>query len=295
MSNSLKIGIISGSIAGIIAGIIHTVFLNLAISIGFFIPATQSIILTRAHYVVNIPISIIFGFICGAIYSRAYSVIPGKGISKGVFYGFILLLLSWVQNSSFLTGYGRHLDVLGYIFSGFFQWMTYGLILGILYEYLHSRYYPTKKELKIITYAVIGGVFPGAFAGIADGIAAALANAIASMIGLLGPQVMAGVPNIFTFDFWVYQSGTHILVNLIWGIVIGMIFTQVYNLVPGKGIIKGLYYSLIIALLSTYHFVVYGIGWGLFSFALWASLVGLLSTATTLGIVLGLLYRKPKK
>ena len=44
------------------------------------------------------------------------------------------------------------------------------------------------------------------------------------------------------------------------GIVIGMIFTQVYNLIPSKEIKKGLYYGLIIAVISSLHTVAYYIG-----------------------------------
>jgi len=292
MNNSLKIGILVGVIAGIIAGILYIISVRIAVSIGLFSPGFQSIIPNA--YGANLIIPIIWGIIGGVIYTRSYNVIPGKGVFKGVFYGFILFLLSWVQNQSFALAYGAFLDVAGHIFSGFFQWMAYGLVLGILYEYLRNRYYPTKRESKIITYPVIGGVFPGAFAGLADGIAAALALALASMTGLFGPQVMAGAPDIFTFDFWVYQSGSHTLMNLIWGIVIGMIFTQVYNLVPGKGIIKGLCYSIIICTFSTFHMGAYWYGWGAIAIAWWAIWVGIFSTATTLGIVLGALY-KPKR
>ena len=287
---SWKIGAVSGLIAGIVAGILYVISVKIAISIGLFSPGKQSIIPNA--YGANILIPIIWGIIGGVIYTRAYNVIPGKGALKGIFYGFILLLLSWVQNSSFTLAYGGFLDAAGYIFSGFFKWMAYGLVLGILYEFLRSRYYPTKVEPRIITYTMIGGVLPGAIAGIADGIAAALANAIASMTGLFGPQVMAGAPKIFTLDFWIYQSGSHILVNLIWGAVIGMIFTKVYNLVPGKGIIKGLCYSVIICTLSTFHYSAYAIGWSLVPAGLWAIWVGIFSTATTLGIVLGALYKK---
>jgi len=80
-------------------------------------------------------------------------------------------------------------------------------------------------------------------------------------------------------------------INATCGIVIGMIFTQAYNLILGKEIKKGLYYGLIIAVISSLHTVAYYIGWWTVLGGLWAFVVGFFSTAITLGIVLETLHK----
>ncbi|WP_455276233.1 hypothetical protein [[Eubacterium] cellulosolvens] len=290
MKSSLKAAIISGLVAGVIAGIVHTIFANIAISIGLFSLGWHPIIPNA--YVANISLGTIFGVICGIFYSKANKAIPGKGILKGTYYGLILLLLSWVQTGTFGLIYGIYLDVAGHIFIGFFKWISYGLVLGFFYEFLLNRYHPTKKEPRIKTYDLKGGILPGAIAGFADGVVAAIVNAIAFISGFFGPPAAGGALVLLRFDFWMSQSGSSILINTIWGIVIGMIFTQVYNLIPGKGIKKGLYYGLIIAVISSFHTAAYYIGWGIIIGGLWTFVVGFFSTAITLGIVLGALYKK---
>jgi len=290
MDNSLKNGSIAGLVAGFIAGVVYTICANIAISIGLFSLGWHPIIPNA--YVANISLGIIFGVICGVFYSKANRVIPGKGILKGAYYGIILLLLSWVQTGTFGLIYGIYLDVAGHIFTGFFKWITYGLLLGFFYEFFSSRYYPIKKEPRIRTYDIKGGILPGAVAGFADGVVAAIVNAIAFVVGLFGPPVAGGALVLLRFDFWISQSGSSILINVIWGIVIGMIFTQVYNLIPSKGIKKGLYYGLIIVVISSFHTAAHYIGWGIVLGGLWTFVVGFFSTAITLGIVLGALYKK---
>ncbi|MCW4032847.1 MAG: hypothetical protein NWF08_05590, partial [Candidatus Bathyarchaeota archaeon] len=125
---SWKIGALAGLIAGIAAGIVHTICANIATSIGLFSLGWHPIIPNA--YVANISLGIIFGVICGVIYSKANGVIPGKCILNGAFYGLILLLLSWVQTGTFGLIYGIYLDVAGHIFTGFFKWIAYGLVLG---------------------------------------------------------------------------------------------------------------------------------------------------------------------
>jgi len=168
----------------------------------------------------------------------------------------------------------------------------FGLLLVFFYEFFSSRYYPIKKEPRIRTYDIKGGILPGAVAGFADGVVAAIVNAIAFVVGLFGPPVAGGALVLLRFDFWMSQSGSSILINVIWGIVIGMIFTQVYNLIPSKGIKKGLYYGLIIVVISSFHTAAHYIGWGIVLGGLWTFVVGFFSTAITLGIVLGALYKK---
>ena len=111
---------------------------------------------------------------------------------------------------------------------------------------------------------------------------------------------MPGGPSILTLDFWIAQSGSHLLINLIWDIVFGAIFARVYNLVPGKGVIKGLIYGLSVFLIATFQYQVWFGSMAVFHNAyelatanVWGIFVGFFSTGIAFGLVLGALYRKP--
>ena len=290
---SWKIGAIAGLIAGIMPGIVYTIFMQIAVSMGLYDSQFPIPTVAQNAYGANILLSVIFGAICGIIYSRAYFVIPGKGISKSILYILILWLISWIRMATFAAAYGFYLNSVTYIFADFFRWITYGLLLGILYEYILSKYYPAKKELRIVTYSLWSGVIPGAIAGFLGGIAASIVNFVSFIIGLFGPQVMPGAPGKLIMDFWISQTGGHLELNLVWGAVFGVIFTQVYNLVPKEGIRKGLYYSLIIFLLGTFHTELYWLVWGYASLFVWGVPVGFFQ-AIVFGIVLGYFY-KPKR
>jgi len=292
LSNSWKIGAASGLIAGFLAGVVFTIFSRIAISIGLYTHSNHPAILNG--YGANIVLGVIFGVICGIIYSRAYGVIPGKGVSKGLFYGMSIYLISWVRTSTFNVAYAHYLEAAGNIFTGFFTWIAYSLVLVFLYEFLRGRYYPSIGEPKIISYDVKSGILPGAIAGIVVSFVAPIANAVAVVIGLFGPQTMVGVPEKFTIGFWIIQTGSHIFLNLIWAIILGMIFAKVYNIVPGKRIMKGLYFGLIFFLLGTFQTASYWFGWGAIQLALWSYWVGFFH-AIAFGLVLGLLYRKPSE
>jgi hypothetical protein len=198
---------------------------------------------------------------------------------------------------SLWIAYGYYLDMMGYIFSSSFQWIAYGLVLAFSYDLLQIRYSLTKEEPKIETYDMKSGIFPGAIAGIVTGFVASFANAI---LFLSGQFKLPGAPATLTLDFWLSQSGSHILFHIIWGIIFGAIFAKVYNLVPRKGIMKGLSYSLIIFLITTVQSSVYTLGYGVsysnwssVYIAIWGIFVGLFSTGIAYGIMIGFLYRKP--
>ncbi|MCW4032907.1 MAG: hypothetical protein NWF08_05900, partial [Candidatus Bathyarchaeota archaeon] len=216
----------------------------------------------------------------------------------GLYYGLIIFLIYNVRIQSFWGAYGYYLDVIGFIFSYFFAWVAYGLMLGVLYESLLEKYTIPKVRKKIITYSMISGIIPGAIAGLADGFAASIANFIAFAIGIFK---LPGAPTTLTFEFWIGQSGAHLFMNLVWGAVFGAIFARVYNLLPSKGIMKGLYYSLIIVSITSFFAGFFTIGWGLsYSFwpaiytSLWNFFIAFLSTGVALGLVLGYLYKPPK-
>jgi hypothetical protein len=193
--------------------------------------------------------------------------------------------------ATFVAAYGFYLNAVAYVFTDFFKWMTYGLLLGLIFEFLCSRYYPAKEEPKIITYNLMSGFIPGALAGLLGGFVASIVNFISFISSLFGPQAIPGAPGKLIIDFWISQSGAHFLLNLFWGAVFGVIFTQVYNLVSGKTIRKGLYYSLIVFLIGTFQTSFSWLVWGFISMAVWSVIVGFFQ-AVAFGIVLGYFYKK---
>jgi hypothetical protein len=150
--------------------------------------------------------------------------------------------------------------------------------------------------VKIKKYSLMSGFHPGAIAGLMGGIAAGL---VTYSIPLLGLQPILGLPADQPFDVYMFQSLSHIFVNMFWGTIFGLMFTQVYDLVPCKRITKGLIYGLIIWFLTTFHGYTYfhsmlaAVGvWWTFPVSLAEDLVGV-ANAIVFGLVLGLLYRKP--
>jgi hypothetical protein len=179
--------------------------------------------------------------------------------------------------------------------------ISLGLVLGILYEFLSDRYYPIKERKKIVTYDMSSGILPGAIAGFCGGMAASVIQIIGHATGYWGVPSGESSQIISTTEFWWSQAGTHTLINMIWGTIFGVFFAKVYNLVPGKKVLKGLYYGLIVYLIASFYPVAI---WTLkyISHGLWEPVLrSLLSQSTgfvqaiVFGIVLGLLYRKPPK
>jgi MFS family permease len=285
MNNSLKAGIISGLIAGIISAIVYQFFMNMAFSLGLLEPWWRENVFYTSHLVAYIPVSGFYGIIFGAIYSRVYDIIPRKGVRKWLIYGFLIWFITVFRIHTYVLPYGYgYLNAAADYIAGFFGWMSFGLVLGLLFEFLSSRYYPTKEKKKIITYDMKSGLLPGAIAGFCGGIAAGIVATIGHATG-----------------YWVSQAGTHILINMIWGTVFGTFFAKVYNLVPGKKALKGLYFGLIMVFITSIETNLIGtsrlIHIGLWEVALPNFLANLISIANAIvfGLVLGLLYRKPTK
>ncbi|MCW4032113.1 MAG: hypothetical protein NWF08_01825 [Candidatus Bathyarchaeota archaeon] len=297
MNNSLKAGIISGLIAGIISTLVYEISNNMAVSMGLYNPWWRPIF--TGNILVNIPLFSFWGIILGIIYSKAYGVIPGKGIWKGLIYGLFFWVIHHIRIQSYLIPYGLFLNAAGDIFASFFAKIVYGLLLGILYEFLSNRYYPIKEKKRIVTYDMSSGILPGAIAGIFGGLAASVFAVIGHATGYWGTITAGEV--VSTLDFWISQVGTHVLLNMIWGTIFGALFAKVYNLVPGKRVIKGFYYGLIMFLITTFYNHTYSISWFIYrnfwelALSQFLNLSIGIAQAIAFGIVLGLLYRKPSK
>ena len=295
MTNSWKIGAVSGLIASFFGGLLFLFLTPISFSLGFFTPLWREP-LTRGGPITFV-LLLIWGVIFGLIYSKTYNLIPKKGIFKGFIYGFILYVLVTVRMSwSFSLVYGYVLDANSWAFLYLFFWVLYGLVLGFFYEYLCRRYCPTRDEPKIIAYDMKGGILPGAIAGLFAGIAAGIVAAGGPVIGL---WQTAGVPQVMTFDFLISQVQTHIVLNMFWGVIFGALYAIVYNLVPGKGVTKGLVYSMILWILFAFIHWSFNLSWFVFidNWPLVMYYLGVIAIGIAhnivFGLVLGYLYRKP--
>ncbi|WP_455277970.1 hypothetical protein [[Eubacterium] cellulosolvens] len=92
------------------------------------------------------------------------------------------------------------------------------------------------------------GIFAGTIAGVVMGIVASIVGYFLTGLRLIEP---AG-----GFEIWNDPSMQILLVlaeislGLIWGSIFGAIYSYTHNIIPGKGIIKGLYFGLIIWLIK---------------------------------------------
>jgi len=296
---SWKIGAVSGLLAGIVLGVVYEICNQIAASLGLFEPYWRPIVVN--NIVVNILLFGFWGFILGIIFSKINNIIPRKDLSKGPVYGLFLYFIIVFRIETFSIPYGLFLDAVGGNFAGFFSWLTYGSVLGILYKYLSDRFYHPKKEVKIKTYDMRSGLFPGAIAGFCGGMPAAISQVVGHVTGYWGVPATSG-QLISTIEYWWNQAGTHILINMIWGTVFGAIFAIVYDLVPGKKIRKGILFGLIMFFITTFLVGTWLVIWPIFHnewniatyYAGAAFLTGG-ANAVVFGLVLGLLYRKPSK
>jgi len=300
MNNSLKIGIISGFIAGIVSAIVLQFFIDIALSLGLYDSWWRENVLCISNIPILIPLLGFWGIIFGIIYSKVYDIIPKKGIWKGLIYGLFIWFITVFRIMTYVIPYGQYLNAAGEYFSYIFSAISFGLVLGILYEFLGSRYYPIKEKLKIMTYDMKSGILPGAIAGLVGGIGASFANVIG--LAIIGFFKIPGFPAAPTLDMWISQAGSHTVINLFWGTIFGVIFTRVYNLIPRKGVLKGIIYSLTIFLLNSFQLGIYWFGWGLNDPSIrevaifmgeWTIFVGFFN-AFFFGLVLGLIYKPTK-
>ena len=290
---SWKIGAVAGLIAGIVTGII-AIFIGIPLlyELGFgywsFPPPPEFPFMKVA--IPEIINHVIWGGILGAIYFKTYRVIPGKGALKGLVYGlFIYLIYGFRFFVYFLIYWYPNWIVVNIVYEPL-HWITYGLVLGVVYEFLRNKYYVPKKEPKIIEYSMMGGFYPGAIAGFFGGIISFISLRTISK----GFEEWLYPGFLVNLEYIISQLGGQILWHMMFGIILGVVFTKVYNLVPKKGIIKGLIYSLIAQfLIFELQTASFAIGVGEFIAAHIAILTGI-SQAVVYGLVLGYLYKPPK-
>jgi hypothetical protein len=280
---SWKIGALAGLIAGIVYGIINSILTIYILETGlpfYTIPITPIPNVGLGVMIIDISWSVGLGI----IYSKIYHLIPGKTISKGLIYGLGLCLIFYIRNMTFFYFYSNIPPAIHALMSSFIP-IVFGLVLGVLYEFLHNRYYPIKEELKIKKYRTWSGIYPGAFAGLAGGLVTPIGNLI--FIKELYPRYAEDI------GFFIGQTGTHVFFDMIWGIIFGIIFVRFYEEIPGKGIFKGIVFGTAMFFMTTLRGSFYFLANGQITWFLYLVITSY-SMYLVFGLVLGYLYKPPK-
>ena len=146
---------------------------------------------------------------------------------------------------------------------------------------------PLKGESETKRYDLKGGIHPGAIAGLLGGVMVPITYFVGVAVGFWPPAIPH--PDI---SFWLSQLGAHVLFNLIWGIVFGILFVRPYEIIPGKRMLKGIVYGLVIFLITSFRWAIHYLAYGdILDFQVWVT-TGFLNFLV-FGLVLGILYRKP--
>ena len=122
------------------------------------------------------------------------------------------------------------------------------------------------------------GAVAGLVAGIASGLIAFISDNILAVIGLSSGMVYFN----------------ELIVNLIWGLIFGVIFSRTYNMIPGKGILKGLCYGLLVFLFTAFRESIWIAAYASVFFAISVALAYFFASIV-FGIVLGILYDEPDR
>ena len=129
----------------------------------------------------------------------------------------------------------------------------------------------------------------GAIAGAVDNITSVAVMIVAFTIGLMEP---AGRPDIWSLELYITWATSHLSLNIIWGIMFGIVYVWLYDKIPREGIQKGIIFGLIFYyLLSGVRAASFLGSYAEYYFAKGFAGIGLFA-AITYGLVLGYLYKK---
>jgi hypothetical protein len=270
-------GLASGLVAGLVAYGCYLILLGFELPLPWYELFPEGPFKNYAEF--YIVMNLFWGPIYGILFSKAYAAIPAKKIFKGLCFGFVIFLFSAVRDGVFWVPYAAGHLAISWMFIAFFSSIVYGILLGILY----------KKDVEPVGKFDVGkGFLVGALAGIIGGILAFFV-AIPVNIWYYGFGEKG-----FEIAYLTNLAVNHITINGFWSVIFGIVYTKVYNLVPGKNTLKGLVYGLIIFLMASGHWMSYLIAMGDYRSAIQLFLIGI-TQVMVFGLVLGLLYRKPKE
>ena len=285
---SWKIGAVSGLIAGIIAGLIAafiTTPLIFRLGLTYYLLSPPPETPLTKIFTTEIILMGIWGVFLGIIYSKIQDLIPGRGVLKGLIFGLALYLILNIRGAIFLTAYGLLDMALGSLMG--LSTIIYGLMLGILYK-------APKEKLVTKKHEIMSGVIPGVFTGLIFGIAVTIKFILSAYFGTIFGFMETYPDYLKDVGFIISQLGAHTVINMFLMGIFGAFYAMFYDRIPGKGIIKGSIFGLIIwaiiDLLGALYWLVYGyLGWALF-----AGLVSL-DIYVFFGLVLeGLYKRRPR-
>ena len=127
----MKRGVVAGAVAGLAGGISAVVFGGIGYQLGLY---GLRVITVMEWTVYTIILTVIYGAIFGMIYAKVYDSIPGKGILKGVTASSIIWFIKDITTGIDLALEREPVSVVAMIWVGFFTWIVYGLVIGILYK-----------------------------------------------------------------------------------------------------------------------------------------------------------------
>ena len=128
----MKCGGAAGAVAGLAGGISGVIFGAIGYQLGLYgTPPDVTIMEWSVYWII---ITVIFGAIFGLIYEKMYDCIPKEGIWKGITAGLAIWLIKDIATGVYLGFERAPVSVIAIIWVGFFIWIVYGLIIGILYK-----------------------------------------------------------------------------------------------------------------------------------------------------------------
>jgi hypothetical protein len=287
----MKSGYSAGIVAGFITGIASLIFAGIGSQLlaGF----SLSIILALLPFtaVTHIGFNLIYGGIFGILFSKFYDVIPGKsGFRKGLVWGLIYAIVPewWITSYNLAQGFIPIAIVWAYC--GLIVILCYGPPLGYLYE---GSQQPVKAEDKR-KHKPIAGII----AGLVGGVVAAVLVFIQFIMGI--PYLYHGLdvlPALRYPGYPLFTSITNVvaiefILMFFWGMIFSVIFVMLYARLPGKNVMKGLYYGLLLILLSILYFAIWGLA---YTYSLQAVLMAVAVCGLafiSFGIVLGYFYKR---
>jgi len=139
----IKEGVIAGALAGIVGGIAGTIVVSALALVGLYgikEPIPMELLPSPVIlFSFMIMVGIVFGVVFGVIYAVLYSSIPGKGISKGLCFGFFLWIIKDVAGPVYMLGYQANFMAMNFVVVGIGILVVYGFVLGAIYERLKKE------------------------------------------------------------------------------------------------------------------------------------------------------------
>jgi len=130
----MKSGLSAGAVAGIVAGIVGVTVIWITI------PAvrTRPPMDMARWLTVQIGLNILWGVVWGWVFSKVYALVPAKSVTKGLCFALLiwLLFVGVYPLTILLVMYTPPLTqvAFGWGVGGFFERLTFGLVLGALYK-----------------------------------------------------------------------------------------------------------------------------------------------------------------